>query len=150
MTFRSSGQVEFRDTDAAGVVYFANLLAFCHRAYELSLQESQIDLRLFFSSQTLAFPITKTTLDLFQPLFPGDGYQVELSPKFLSDHTFEISYRILPQISDLELQDPQIKPIGLAMTRHVCIDPQVRQRRPLPPEIRRWIERWGDGEISES
>ena len=139
MVFRVSGQVEFRDTDAAGVVYFANLLAFCHRSYEISLMESGIDLRRFFSGRPVAIPITKTSLDLFQPLFPGDCYQIELTPQLLTEDTFQIHYRILPE----ELTG---KPIGLAMTQHVCIDPQVRQRCPLPAEITGWVERWSRDE----
>lgn len=139
MVFYVSGQVEFRDTDAAGVVYFANLLAFCHRSYEISLMESGIDLKQFFSGHSLAIPITKSSLDLFQPLSPGDRYQIELTPQGLTEHSFQIHYRILPE----DLTD---KPIGLVMTQHVCIDPQVRQRRPLPTEIVSWIERWGEGE----
>lgn len=137
MVFRVPGQVEFRDTDAAGVVYFANLLAYCHRAYERSLMESGIDLRQFFSSQTLAFPITQSSLRWIQPLFPGDRYIVELVPKSLTDDSFEIDYRLLSE------KDGD-KPIGRATTTHVCIDPHLHKRRALPEEIKAWIQRWSD------
>jgi len=36
MPFTYSRTVHFADTDAAGVVFFANFLAICHEAYEES------------------------------------------------------------------------------------------------------------------
>jgi 1,4-dihydroxy-2-naphthoyl-CoA hydrolase len=50
MAFIYSRTIHFQETDAAGVVYFANLLALCHEAYEASLAEAGVDLRQFFSS----------------------------------------------------------------------------------------------------
>ena len=37
MPFSYSRSVRFADTDAAGVVFFANYLALCHEAYEEAL-----------------------------------------------------------------------------------------------------------------
>ncbi len=61
--------VRFQDTDAAGVVYFANILAICHEAYEASLADSGINLRLFFGGGNIAVPITHSSADFFVPYF---------------------------------------------------------------------------------
>jgi len=45
--------VRFKDTDAAGVVYFA-VLAMCHEACEESLAVSSINLKVFFSNPVVA------------------------------------------------------------------------------------------------
>ncbi|MFS8118916.1 MAG: acyl-CoA thioesterase, partial [Microcoleus sp.] len=45
MSFSYTRTVRFQDTDAAGVVYFANVLAMCHEAYEASLAASGINLK---------------------------------------------------------------------------------------------------------
>ena len=48
MPFEYPRTIRFADTDAAGVVYFAQILSICHEAYEASLQASGIELRQFF------------------------------------------------------------------------------------------------------
>lgn len=48
MSFYYTRIVHFQDTDAAGVIYFANILAICHEAYEASLAAFNINLRFFF------------------------------------------------------------------------------------------------------
>ncbi|MEM6500966.1 MAG: thioesterase family protein [Cyanobacteria bacterium P01_C01_bin.89] len=49
MVFSYSYQVQFKDTDGAGVVYFSRFLDICHGAYEASLAAKGIILRDFFS-----------------------------------------------------------------------------------------------------
>ena len=48
MAFTLRRVIRFQETDAAGVVYFANLLALCHEAYEASLAHAGIALKPFF------------------------------------------------------------------------------------------------------
>ena len=47
--------IRFHETDAAGVVYFANVLVLCHEAYEASLAAAGIDLGEFFSDPDRSF-----------------------------------------------------------------------------------------------
>jgi 1,4-dihydroxy-2-naphthoyl-CoA hydrolase len=56
MFFTYNRTVRFQDTDAAGVVYFANVLSMCHEAYEASLAASGINLKSFFNNPTVLFP----------------------------------------------------------------------------------------------
>lgn len=126
-------RIYFRDTDAAGVVYFANLLAICHEAYEGALVASGIELRSFFRNSTTAIPIVHASVDFFRPLFCGDAIEVHLKPKLLTPSEFEIAYTIL------EAESAQRK-VAVALTRHVCIDPQQRCRQELPDEIMQWLQ----------
>jgi len=127
--------VQFQDTDAAGVVYFANVLAMCHEAYEASLAALGINLRLFFSGGDIAVPITHSSADFFRPQFCGDRLSIYLTPKRLSDSEFEIAYEVF-------LGDQMDKATNKALTRHVCIDPRTRKRKDLPEEIVKWLHRW--------
>ncbi|MGA7933779.1 MAG: thioesterase family protein [Kovacikia sp.] len=135
MSFTYYRTVRFQDTDAAGVVYFANELAICHEAYETSLVEAGINLRSFFSSTEAAIPIAHASVDFFRPLFCGDLLIIHLTPKLLSDSEFEITYEIC-------LADRLDKAASKAYTRHVCIEPKARSRRNLPVEIGRWLQQW--------
>ncbi len=126
--------VRFRDTDAAGVVYFANLLAICHEAYEASLTASGIEARSFFSGRSIAVPIVAANIQFFHPACCGDRLQITLTPTAIEDSEFAIAYNIY---TDDETH------LAAATTRHVCIDPAVRRRHPLPDGLKHWLQQWG-------
>ena len=133
MPFKYEYIVQFRDTDAAGVVYFANIVSLCHIAYEASLLESNIDLKLFVNNPDFAIPITHVSADFFRPLFCGDRVIIELTPQSIDSYRFEIKYQLLTS-------DRQIS--ATAITKHIAIDPIARKRQELPKILLDWIDRW--------
>lgn len=135
MPFNYSRTIRFQDTDAAGVVYFANVLAMCHEAYEESLFLAGIDLKNFFSNSGVAIPIVHANVDFFRPMFCGDNIIIQLTPRLLDPQKFEISY---------QLMGTDEKAIANALTQHVCIDPISRTKKELPPDIIDWWENWAD------
>lgn len=138
MSFSYSRTIRFADTDAAGVVYFANLLSICHEAYEASLAATGIELRTFFNNPRVAIPIVHASIDFFRPLFCGDEVAIALTPRPLSGDRFEITYAIRAASM------PEERTLAKAQTHHVSIDPQSRTRQSLTPEIMHWIEVWSD------
>ncbi len=125
-----SYQVQLRDTDAAGVVYFANLLAICHGAYESSMANAGINLKEMVTSPLLALPIIHASIDFQQPIYCGDRLQIHLTPSIHSSNEFRVSYQIC-------LAAGQVA--GRAITKHVSIDPATRKRSNLPQMIVDWI-----------
>ncbi len=132
MSFYYTRRVHFQDTDAAGVVYFANVLAICHEAYEASLGAFGINLKVFFSNQEIAIPIIHVDVDFRRPMFCGDELIIELMPKSWRDDEFEISYEVF-------LKEVEEKWVARANTKHVCIDPRSRSRQNLSDQMRRWL-----------
>ena len=129
--------VRFGETDAAGVVYFAELLRFCHEAYEAGLAQAEINVRAFFSAGgvteggvAIAVPIVHAQADFYRPMFCGDRIAISLRPKRLSADSFEIAYEIFA------LDE---KKVAEALTRHVAIRTDSRRRCPLPDYLERWI-----------
>jgi 1,4-dihydroxy-2-naphthoyl-CoA hydrolase len=131
MQFTYNRTVRFQDTDAAGVVYFANVLAICHEAYEASLAASGINLQSFFNNSEAAIPIIHASVDFFRPMFCGDKLLIHLTPQQQNENQFEITYQIVAASSKQQL--------AKAITRHVCIDPVTRTRNQLPTEIIQWL-----------
>ncbi len=131
MPFTYARKIRFQDTDAAGVVYFANVLAMCHEAYEESLSTSGINLKSFFSNSTSAIPIVHADVDFFRPLFCGEQISIHLKTKCLEDR-FEVIYEVVA----LETN----KLVAKVVTTHVCIDPISRSRQDLPNEINLWLQ----------
>ncbi len=136
MTFNYTRRIRFQDTDAAGVVYFANVLAMCHEAYEQSLAASGINLKVFFSNSSVAIPIVHASVDFFRPMFCGDEIFIKLTCKYLSSEKFEVDYQFVA--AD--------KIVAKAITRHVCIDAVSRSRKEFSAEIVRWLREWGEQE----
>ena len=132
MVFSYLRTVRFQDTDAAGVVYFANVLAMCHEAYEASLAASGINLKAFFSNSKVAIPIVNASVDFCRPMFCGEDLIIELTPEKLSENEFEIAYQIF-------IGDAKDKPTAKAMTKHVCINPESRKREVLSAEMMEWL-----------
>ena len=139
MTFILTRTVRFQDTDAAGVVYFANILSICHEAWEESLVTVGIELASFFRNQTYATPIVHTSGDFFRPLYCGDRLTIHLMPQQLSSNTFEVSYQVFNPAGQL---------VSQVIIKHVCINPASRSRQELPLEIKQWLQTY-DGNQSK-
>ena len=135
MSFSYEYIVQFRDTDAAGVVYFANILSICHVVYEASLIESGVNLQLFVDNPNFAVPIIHVSAEFYKPLFCGDRVIIELTPRSIDIHKFEIKYQILA--TDLLV-------LATAITKHIVIDPQTRKRKELPAALNNWLIQWGE------
>ncbi len=125
--------VYFSDTDAAGVVYFASVLSMCHEAYEASLAAVGINLKTFFRNPEVAIPITQAEIDFYRPLFCGDRVTIPLNALPLSESEFQVTYQVLCATSADTC-------FATAKTRHVCINPALRRRIPLPELMQQWLD----------
>jgi 1,4-dihydroxy-2-naphthoyl-CoA hydrolase len=139
MSFSYEYTIQFRDTDAAGVVYFANIISICHVAYEASLIDSGIDLKLFVDNPDFAVPITHVSADFFRPLFCGDRVIIELTPSSIDRCKFEIKYQIL---SIDTRSSGKFLVSATAITKHATIDPATRKRQNLPEQLTNWLIKW--------
>lgn len=140
MAFEYARTVRFHETDAAGVVYFANGLVFCHEAYEASLAAAGVDLRRFFSRGAVAYPIVQAQIDFRRPLYCGDRVVIHLTPRPIEAAGFAIAYRLTLETDSASETIPEPRPIATASTEHVCIATADRSRQALPDEMMRWIE----------
>jgi len=132
MPFNYDRTVHFADTDAAGVVFFANYLAICHEAYEESLSASGIALKGFFADHGVVVPIVKSEAEYSRPLSCGDKLRVSVQPALLSDDSFEVRFEVTRL-------GPAAKRAARVRTEHVCVGSAARGRRPLPAPLSAWV-----------
>ena len=133
MSFTYHRTIHFKDTDAAGVVYFSNALSMCHEAYEALLETLTIDLQTYFSGKTIAVPILHAEIDFFRPMHCGEQIYITVSGTLHQESEFTLKYEIYR--NDLESE----RPIAKGNTRHVVIDIMTRKRSSLPPELSQWL-----------
>jgi 1,4-dihydroxy-2-naphthoyl-CoA hydrolase len=132
MKFDYLRRIYLSDTDAAGVVYFAKGLEICHQAYEESLNQQKISLKQMIQEGKTALPIVHAEVDFLRPLFCGDQIQVSLVASLINNSEFAIAYQIF-------LVDNLEQALVKAHTRHVCINPQLRQRVDLSVTLLDWL-----------
>lgn len=133
MSFRYSRTIHFPDTDAAGVVFFANYLAIAHEAYEEALAAVGINLRTFFADTGSVTPIVKSEADYLRPLYCGDKLSITVAPAALTEHSYEIRY-------ELFRLGPAAKLAARIRTEHICISSANRERLTLPPALAAWVK----------
>jgi 1,4-dihydroxy-2-naphthoyl-CoA hydrolase len=132
MPFNYHRTVRFADTDAAGVVFFANYLAMCHEAYEESIAAAGIELQKFFQDTGIVVPIAKSEAAYLRPLRPGDKLRIAVAPEPLSENSFAIRYELF------KIGHPE-KLAARLRTEHVATSPTKRERVPLPPALAAWV-----------
>ena len=72
--------IRLADTDAAGIVFFANYLVLCHEAYESALSAAGLPVQEFITSGDVIVPIAKSSVDYLRPLQCGDEVSVTVKP----------------------------------------------------------------------
>lgn len=125
--------VRLADTDAARVVYFANMLRICHEAYEHSLARVGIDLGAFLGESEMAIPIVSCRARFLLPVYYGDQLSIFVKPESIEETGFQLDYEIKSTMGEEKV-------LAIAATSHVCIDVKNRSRRNLPDSIQLWLE----------
>jgi 1,4-dihydroxy-2-naphthoyl-CoA hydrolase len=138
MAFTYERSIHFRDTDAAGVVYFASSLSLCHEAYEEAIGAAGVSLKGTLD-EGLLLPLSRAEADYKRPLTLGDRVRVTATPVRLSADSFAVDYVVV------RLGTPE-KVAVTARTTHVCVRPATRERAPLPAALAAWV----DGKAGET
>jgi 1,4-dihydroxy-2-naphthoyl-CoA hydrolase len=132
MFFLHKRTLRFADTDAAGVVYFANYLSICHEAYEESLARRGFLLQRDCIRLGLLIPVRKSSADYLRPLLAGEVVEIELTASLDTPDTFTVRY-------ELWKFEGRRKRVAVCSTTHVCLDGKTRERTPLPQDYLDWL-----------
>ncbi|MCF7689923.1 MAG: acyl-CoA thioesterase [Cephaloticoccus sp.] len=132
MPFSYERTIRLSDTDAAGIVFFANYLALCHEAYEAALDDAGLPLHEFFADGDVIVPIARSTADYLRPLRCGDRIKIALKPEALSDNSFALNYEILRMTAP-------VKVAARVRTEHVSTSRSKKERVALPPKLATWV-----------
>jgi 1,4-dihydroxy-2-naphthoyl-CoA hydrolase len=132
--FKHRTTLRMHDTDAAGVIYFANQFRIAHEAFEAYLASAGAGIERIIHASDYAVVIVHAEADYTAPVHVGDHLTVEVMADRIGDSSFAIAYRLI--------KDPD-QVVGLAKTVHVSIDKKTWKKRSLPREVRAAIEKLG-------
>ncbi len=131
--FEISLRIYWEDTDAGGVVYYANYLKFMERCRTDWLRALGIDQYRLRNERQLQFAVVNVEVDFLRPAVLGDEILVTAELLRLSGAT--ISFKQTVMRGDLQL-------VG-AGTRVACLDSGSLKPRAIPKDL--FLE-WRDAE----
>jgi acyl-CoA thioester hydrolase len=117
-------RIYYQDTDAGGVVYFANYLKFIEKSWFEYLMSIGISIPEWESTGTYMI-IKNVSLDLIEPLRYGDTITVKSDIPLVKNAYFMMSHTV---IKDNKL-------IARCETKMVCIDKSGKPKR-MPEDFR--------------
>ncbi len=118
-------RIFWEDTDAAGIVYYANYLRFLERGRSDLVRRAGIDQAALLNREGVMFPVRRCEIDYLQPAHLDDQIEVLTRIKKIGAASMDMDQDIL--------RDE--KPIVLAKIRLACVGPGGRPRR-LPAFVR--------------
>ena len=126
-------RVYWEDTDAGGVVYYANYLKFMERCRTDWLRALGIDQNRLRAERQLQFAVVSIAVDFMRPAILNDEVLVTAELERLSGATILFKQTILR--GDAQLID--------ASVRVACLDSGTLKPRPIPKDL--FVE-WRNGQ----
>ena len=128
MTFIYRTQIRLHDTDAAGLLFFANQFALVHDAYEQLLEKFDCSFSTMLKKRSFFLPIVHAESDYKAPLFVGDKITIAITVGHIGETSFSFEYVIHNSKKVL---------VGTAKTIHVTINKKSHKKTPLPSDLRK-------------
>jgi acyl-CoA thioester hydrolase len=126
-------RIYWEDTDAGGVVYYANYLKFMERCRTDWLRALGIDQYRLRAERQLQFAVVNVTVDFLRPAVLNDEVLVTAELERLSGATIVFKQTIMR--GDVQLID--------ASARVACLDSSTLKPRPIPKDL--FVE-WRNGQ----
>lgn len=124
-TFSVPFRVYWEDTDAGGVVYYANYLKFMERCRTDWLRAMGVDQLRLRAERKLQFVVVNVAVDFLLPAVLNDEIIVTAELERLSGASIRFNQTIMR--GDAQLID--------ASTRVACLDSGTLKARPIPKDL---------------
>lgn len=131
--FTSQKIIHLRDTDATGVLYFAQQLRLALEAFEEFIAAEGLSLGELIGNRDFLIPIVHCEADYFAPLLVGDKIEISISLKKLGTSSFTLNYGYYDITKEKE--------VGAASIVHVATSNITKQSIPIPSEMREILEK---------
>ncbi|MFH1700506.1 MAG: acyl-CoA thioesterase [Candidatus Zixiibacteriota bacterium] len=125
--------IKLHDTDAAGILFFANQLRIVHDVYEKFLTTIGFPFGELFEKKNFLIPIVHAESDYSQMLTDGDTVEIELVIAGIGKTSFTLEYK-LTNLDGIV--------VGTARTVHVTIGASKKQKIDIPDKLRNGLEKY--------
>ena len=125
-THKLTAQVH--DTDAAGVIYFANFYRMAHTTYEAFMESIGFSIRYFLDDAPCLPLIVHSQADYKKPIRTGDKLKIELKVEKVGTSSYGLAYQIKDHNDDL---------VADLKTVHVTVSKENNGKMPLPENFKK-------------
>ncbi len=129
-------RVYYEDTDAGGVVYYANYLRFFERARTEMLRSSGFEQDQLENQYQIVFAVRSIEVDYLLPARFNQSLLVNVEINQFRG----VSIIFKQQITHPDVDENQV--LCRANVRVVCVDSQTFQPRPIPQLIRKELQQY--------
>ena len=130
-------RVRFQHTDPAGIVFFANILVYCHEAYEELLRAGGMPLEEFIGKREQVLPIGHAEATFKRPFRAGQAVLIRVTVGRLGDRSFRLEFDLFG-----EKQGELDEHLATAATVHVSVDPTTGRSTGIAPQLRAILEQY--------
>jgi 1,4-dihydroxy-2-naphthoyl-CoA hydrolase len=130
--FTYKTKIRLHDTDAAGIIFFANQFKLIHDAYEDLLEKFGWSFEKMLKRTDYFLPIVHAESDYKTSVFVGDKIVIGIRVGHIGNTSFSFEYT-LKRGKTL---------VGTAKTVHVTINQKTHKKMPLPAAMRRALARY--------
>lgn len=130
--FTYQTKVKLHDTDAAGVIFFANQFKIIHDAYESLLETIGFGFAELIRNKDFFLPIVHAESDYKAPLFVGDVIEVQVKVGRVGQTSFTLTYALL---------NAKQETVGTGRTVHVAVSKATQEKILLPADLRAKLEK---------
>lgn len=120
--------VKLHDSDAAGVVFFANVFRIVHDVYEQFLKQIGYSFPERFAAGDFIIPIAHAEADYLHPLRVGDMVEITAAVAEIGESSFVMTYQIA---------DSDGRLLAAVKTIHVAVDGRTFRTMELPGDFKR-------------
>jgi acyl-CoA thioester hydrolase len=131
-SFSFAVRVYYEDTDAAGVVYYANYLRFIERARSEWLRSLGLELDAVEREQAVVFPVRALTAEYHRPARLAELLDVHTRPLRLGGASLELWQAV-------ERAGEQLFSCRVTLA---CVDCETFRPKAIPASMRDLVQRW--------
>ncbi|MBA2479390.1 MAG: acyl-CoA thioesterase [Planctomycetes bacterium] len=122
-------RVLLNDVDAAGVVFYARIMAIAHECYEEAMAGSGLGLDALIRAGRIGLPLVHADADFSHPLRHGDQVACSVCCETIGTKSFTIRV-------DLTVLGAEPRAAATVRQIHACVDMDRLQSMPLPADLR--------------
>ena len=119
---------QVHDTDAAGVIYFANFYRMAHTTYEAFMESIGFSIRYFLDEAPCLPLIVHSQADYKKPIHTGDKLTIELEVEKVGNCSYGLAYQIKDCHNEL---------VADLKTVHVTVSKKTSAKLPLPADFKK-------------
>jgi 1,4-dihydroxy-2-naphthoyl-CoA hydrolase len=132
MAFEHSLRVRFQHTDPAGIVFFSNVLVFCHEAYEELLRAGGMPLDQIVAEGQQVLPLGHAEVTFKRPMRFGQLVRIRVVVGRVGERSFRLEY---------DLYGEGGEHLATAATVHVSVNPATRESTAISPVLRELLQK---------